>query len=539
MPEDVSTSQCFCNQKDILACPSTTRIIKIIKTFNHTVFENIEEINNLFYDGYTTSGILNDFYHLKYLHKVDEDNNEFHKIFEHLNSSNDIICNPKCKFVERYCIDRRMLTKEYALVAQNLDNRCNLEYQLTLQLISRIHVYFMHSNDGNSMLSPTQKHEIEKKLNEFESDNYDEKEEKQLEAVTEIMCSSRSCFSDRNNTKFMDNVLSINKMSNVLNFAMIHQILQKNGIQTNLNDIQSAFSNYNNKNQFISDLIDARYGLADQSSPLENQMLLLSKDYETRKSVYEKILFGYIQNHELDGCNFTKIAMRIIDNFSYQINQDEFKQQSISTNISGTIFMKGTSTYKNSLKFAKIFKSVIGFKKKEVANIYNLIKEWNCADALSSPKQTQHNENTDNCTPKKQIHKNDTDIEHMYVQADEKQSQKEEETRVYEFGTRFYFWDCMISHKHYIKKQHANLKEEMLHSNLIQPLFNLELWNIYKSECDMFLKTDKGKSFMSNGFHQYMYKVKKNTPITIQHLLSIKIYTDDTKLCNIFCSTLR
>eukprot|EP01084_Bolivina_argentea_P096188 172928_1 len=94
---------CDSTNQDILECLSLNRIKTILNTFNHSICEKtenhtniIKKINDIFNDDYTTTELLNDFYHIKYHHKIDENNIEFNKIFKYLTNSNVIRCDSTC-----------------------------------------------------------------------------------------------------------------------------------------------------------------------------------------------------------------------------------------------------------------------------------------------------------------------------------------------------------------------------------------------------------------------------------------------------------
>lgn len=53
------------------------------------------------------------------------------------------------------------------------------------------------------------------------------------------------------------------------------------------------------------------------------------------------------------------------------------------------------------------------------------------------------------------------------------------------------------------------------------------------------MKVVKMKQIVSNGNNQNVYGIKPGEPITLQHLISIKLYTDYTSLCKTFCEAFR
>eukprot|EP01084_Bolivina_argentea_P202478 345953_1 len=117
----------------------------ILDKFNIHNVKN--EITNLpLHDDYTNTHLLNDFHHIKYHHNTDQDDNVFSEIYEYITEGmdkNHKMCNHiQCKHFQRHFADRSML---YRTVNNSINNNNHMEY--TSRLISRIHVYFIHSYD--------------------------------------------------------------------------------------------------------------------------------------------------------------------------------------------------------------------------------------------------------------------------------------------------------------------------------------------------------------------------------------------------------
>eukprot|EP01084_Bolivina_argentea_P046534 85707_1 len=108
------------------------------------------------------------------------------------------------------------------------------------------------------------------------------------------------------------------------------------------------------------------------------------------------------------------------------------------------------------------------------------------------------------------------------------------EEAVYTEGVQFLYWDSCRHDKSYVKAKYNNLKEEILKFRHITQ----KIWMLLLEECNTILQSDKIKTILSNG-NQQMYGIISNQPITLQHLLSMKLYTDFTQLCKIFCGAFR
>eukprot|EP01084_Bolivina_argentea_P045306 83414_1 len=210
----------FCNQnQDVLDCPAMCRIKTMLNLFNDTLSDQlIQRVAN----HCTTSKLLNDFYHIKYDHNVDADHREFNKIFHYLTSKNNTPCSEECEYIERYYIDRVKLFDEYITFNHKLHSKISIKYQHILQLISRIHVYFIHSYDINCRLTQHNIKIIERTLNDV-----DALEDRKMEITAQLIDNNQKRKNNRNMTRFKEytpkNVKDANDMIDV---EAIHQILQ-------------------------------------------------------------------------------------------------------------------------------------------------------------------------------------------------------------------------------------------------------------------------------------------------------------------------
>eukprot|EP01084_Bolivina_argentea_P243858 408693_1 len=109
---------------------------------------------------------------------------------------------------------------------------------------------------------------------------------------------------------------------------------------------------------------------------------------------------------------------------------------------------------------------------------------------------------------------------------------------VYNHGVYFWYWeqnDLQPRNAIAIKKIYNNLKEEMLSDNKITN----DQWNNLMDECEILKNTDEIRKIVSNGNDENIYGVKLENEFSLQHLCSIKLYTDYSNLCAAFCSVFR
>eukprot|EP01084_Bolivina_argentea_P077880 141330_1 len=152
------TNENSCSQDDISQCLSAQRIRIILNKFNkiiqiqtHAYDEYSTLIENIFTgNDYSNTDFLNDFHHIKYSHKADDDDIQFNKIYTFFIEDIKDICKKQCKHIQRHFVDRFKLNNE----CTSNNNTDTVRNDYTLRLISRIHVYFIHSYHINRLTLP-------------------------------------------------------------------------------------------------------------------------------------------------------------------------------------------------------------------------------------------------------------------------------------------------------------------------------------------------------------------------------------------------
>eukprot|EP01084_Bolivina_argentea_P058589 106986_1 len=137
------------------------------------------------------------------------------------------------------------------------------------------------------------------------------------------------------------------------------------------------------------------------------------------------------------------MANKIIETMFCEIDINEFTEKAQQHNVNGKMFIKGEPTFKNSLKFAKIFCKITGYDKKKFKQIYDVIKKWNPTNHLATTQShVQQIKISNNAKLEEKK------VEDNSFPEEKKMERDESNTDVYEFGTRFYYWNCMKDHKH-------------------------------------------------------------------------------------------
>eukprot|EP01083_Nonionella_stella_P039600 107698_1 len=494
MAHDVFASkrQCEIHPKNTLnICQAINRIKIILHALNDDLLrENPHENQSHLMDKfasifirnhYTNTSLLNDFHHIKYMHNADDNDGVFAQIYQYFIAEMDTVCKAKqCRFIRRHYRDRSVLQNDYKLCEETHDDDdySSLDARYMMDLISRIHVYFIHSYHINRFTM----HDlcIVEEQTENHGLNEDALQDRQMQLLTDIMKAKRNIIGiERDNDKFNEPVSIVqDKHKNcVIDYLKMQDILHKHNINIILQDLRSAFSAYtgtNAKDTLISDIIDAYYALNDTTLPLSNDISITSlhSDCTHRHTIYRTILFQYFEKRDINAANVIKIAENILTEHYPAIDISEFGKMAMNANINGNTFIKGHQEFKNSRQFAKTFKSINGYKKKDFTNLYAKINSnWD-------PIEQEEVE----------IEHDDAEIEMDYDESKQNPHQNphqySEHQDIYEMGTQFYFWSSHRYHKRYIRAKHLDLKDEMLNNVVLR--LDVSQWKSLRTEC----KTD-------------------------------------------------
>eukprot|EP01083_Nonionella_stella_P145716 457130_1 len=518
--------QCTLSQQELpntLTCKAMSRIKMILNEFNDCNF--MKKFESIFIDTcYTNTSLLKDFHHIKYAHHADDDDCEFANIFSYITGGIRTNCDGrKCQFITRYYRDRSKLQNDYILTNYDTnDDQYNpFDVQYMTDLISRIHVYFIHSYGINRFTLQ----ELLTINEQIEADTESNIDEIEIQLLTDMMHKKKRNIIEfhSNNSKFNEHIVP-NKQ-NVVDLIKISKMFKKHNVVMTTDELHAVLGTYTNKHYLIADLIDACYDPNDKASPLSNAISIHCSniDHIQRQSIYKTILFGYFQKQDINNANFIKIAEMLLRKHYPRIDIAEFRQTAVDANINGAIFIKEAPEYKNSLKFAKIFKRIKGYEKKHLTNIYAKINSaWDEVGLDMKYDDTEVEVDRQEST---------------FGPNSNRSIQHNVPNDVYEIGIQFYYWFSLRYHKHYIGAKHTDLKTEML-NNRVRSM-EMSHWKALQTECKAHIETDAVKNITSNGFWSHRYKIPKGAPFSIQHLSVLKLYTDYTTDSKVFCAILR
>eukprot|EP01084_Bolivina_argentea_P090681 163350_1 len=115
-----------------------------------------------------------------------------------------------------------------------------------------------------------------------------------------------------------------------------------------------------------------------------------------------------------------------------------------------------------------------------------------------------------------------------------------EKAYVYSFGYRYNYWSKKNTQNDpFINPKYTNLYDELVNNN-IWPI-TMENFNLTKIKSQRKIQTETARKMKctKSNLIQRTYKIKANTPITDQHLMSILFYTDFDSLSYHFSTTFR
>eukprot|EP01084_Bolivina_argentea_P265874 450805_1 len=276
---------------------------------------------------------------------------------------------------------------------------------------------------------------------------------------------------------------------------------------------------------------------------------------DNRQLIYDILLYQYMKKTDLNNGNFLKILQITASRLYPDIDVNEVTKIARDQNLSGKMFIKNSSKFKNAIKFAALFKTKNNWKKtkKQMQKIYATINKWTSNDKKKktkltgiqlAPKQPTNpiKNETKNITETEYIDKGTDNhiiqtfcaitntnkkiaiaflkqsewntlfavsrfyscngkipqLELSDSETDEKYeivNVKDKDTIIYNHGVEFWYWFYPKWNKRYVEAKFKDIKEEMLQF----PQFSAQDWQQLYVTCNTSIQTDKIKSLSSNG----------------------------------------
>eukprot|EP01084_Bolivina_argentea_P067419 122777_1 len=590
--------------KPFRQCEAASRIKSVLCEYDKIIADKTEKSycelqnkttellnKNILNGQYSDIKLFNDLYHIKYDHNTNDDGNQFNLFHEYLTDNNHIL---KCDASSCLSVQRYYTQRDRSLISlNNMNINDNTKDAYSLNLICRIHTYFIHSHE-TSQLNNDEIHYIEQQLNEVKEDTDDIFKDNKLQLISTIIHNKKQKSSRiipfKNNSKY------ITTDHQNIDYDKILSILNENDITIEKEAFEIAFDYYGyHRQMLIDDLCDILLNENDDGIVLKEIFLqkLHQNDANQRQNLYNIIFYEYVQKQDLNNGNFMKILKLTISKLYPDMNYNEIEAIAIKENLTGKLFVKQTNEFKNSKQFGLIFKTITAWDKKQWQTIYKTIHKWKQLSILI-PNNVNNNDVLEEIKDKddwkldeeKQVDYidkgTDIDIIHSFCAianteknvafAFLKYSQwnvnmavnkyyalngditkldanytndihdnnnvvddGDEEAIIYEHGVKFWYWSIQHSNQRYITKKFDTLKDEIRNFKM----FPVQLWNELNSECNVLLQVDRIKQIVSNGNNTDIYAIKSGDPLTLNHLISIKLYTDFSSLCDVFCKAFR
>eukprot|EP01083_Nonionella_stella_P310169 1100967_1 len=532
-------------QHKLSLCSASLGIKRVLKQFDAILSSSVtsatlENNANQLLD-YTNVQLMNYFYHVKYDHNTNDDKQKFQIFYQFLCDGDNVRCDlTQCQSARKY-IERRHQTSSISMSPEDTHNKeTEIPPVSAFHILSIIHTYFIHSHDVSQLMD----HEYKYIENNF----------KYIE--TQFEC------------------IDGYKMASVL---------RRTGIAVDGNELQVIFDKkqYHMK-QLMTDLCDVFTNKTNNDTLLSSIIIEAQDTNYTQKEqeICTAILRdGFITKSDLTHYNFIKMLQISAFKINQKLDPDEIEQIASNKHLTGDIYVKGSSEFMTSIKFAKLFKSIKNWKKKQWANIYGNIQTWTSTPPpttvttmKSKPNandidQTHNNTSIDYIDLGTDVHTIKTfcalthatkDTAFLFLQetswtialaietyfkfdgnitgfqlyenntndeADVDRESKEEhsEDLIYNDGVAFWYWvNGKENGKRYITAKCKNLKDEVFNFTEM----SIEIWDDLLQKCQLLEKLDHVKHITHNGNHSAIYDIHSGDVISLDHLLSIKLYSD-------------
>eukprot|EP01084_Bolivina_argentea_P112043 199848_1 len=183
-----------CTTDNVENCKCLQRIKSVLVECGTQLNINTLKNNN------TPCSLLNDFFHIKYHHKIHKNDIQFDKTYSFLTKDTKIKCDiSQCQFIQKHFTDR---TITQPLINNNDDEKTDNNNEYITDIICRIHTYLFHSYDIYR-LSPNDMTQIEKQLNTHKQSDY-KHNDNELES-TQLQCIFNIIKDKKKNHKFTHN----------------------------------------------------------------------------------------------------------------------------------------------------------------------------------------------------------------------------------------------------------------------------------------------------------------------------------------------
>ena len=479
---------------------------------------------------YSATKLLDDLHHMKSEHGIDDDDAQFDAAFEFFktNATENGCDINQCPLIRRHYRDRNV-----PFAGDDSIGSDNETDEVLMDIVAMIHCHLLHSFDINR-LTKEERDRVEVETSYGVGLEDDQKEDnpevdnmRRIKLIGEILNAKQKkldvvC----QRRRFRDEEYGKSVQQKKVNFAAMAQVLGED--ETMLREWLSGYQQ--DRDRLIGDLIDVVYGHYVEDIDIWKG---LNVNEDQKNGIFRKILHEHFKCTQLSTSNMVSICRVTAERMELKIDGDALKEVLTDNHMDGRIYDKSNQETHHSVNaFAQKFKSIPNCYGQHIRRMYNVIRKWKY---IKSKKEKALKKQEEAVDDGKEDEKEPTNHDDEVRD----QNQMNQRHAVYEIGKQFYFWDSLKRHPHYVKAKHENMKEEVMHSPLLDGLVSMSAWNKLTKDIAVLIATEYALRITSNGISFSRYGIQQFEPLDAQHLRALKLYTDFNKLCGKFCDILR
>ena len=261
------------------------------------------------------------------------------------------------------------------------------------------------------------------------------------------------------------------------------------------------------------------------SADARNIWTALKVKDDEKTDIFGRILHTHFKCTQLNTENMVRICSVIIQGMDYQISIDTLREVLSSNGIDGRIYDKtNEDTHQSVNDFAQKFKSYSNCNGQNVRRMYNVLRKWKYIKMKKKAVEKMEERMEETKDDGKEDEKEDTD--------ESKRFASQQSREVYQIGQKWYFWNSLKRHPNFIKSKYGDVKEEVMHSPLLDGMVSVKAWNKLTTHIEAMIATETALRITSNGISFHLYEIRQFEPLDAQHLRALKLWTDFAKLCS-------
>ena len=477
---------------------------------------------------YSATKLLDDFHHLKYGHGLNEDDTKFDAAFQFFTDS---IIENECDVNQCHLMQRHYRDRGQPLLSRGVVDGDTVNDEVLMDIMAMVHCYFIHSFDLHR-LTKAERETVEMEssygtaLDDEQKGDSENDDLWRTKLVADFLREKEQKLQlHRGNKRFRDEEYGQSTSEKMVDFTAMAQSV---GVDEAV--LREGLSEYEqNRDRLIGNLIDVVYDEDVHDVPIWKT---LKVDEDQTRDIFRQILYDYFKCTQLSTENMIKSCNVTVQRMEFKIDIDPLNEVMTSNGIDGRIYDKtNPETYQNVNVFAQKFKSIPNGNGQHIRRMYNVVRKWKFIKSKKEKVVKKQKETVDDGK--------EDEKEPVVDDNDAVLIESNQRPEIYEIGKQFYFWDSLKGHPNYVKAKYGNMKEEVMHSPLLDGLVSVRAWNKLTKDIAAIIATEYALRITSNGISYNLYGIEQYEPLDAEHLRSLKLYTDFDKLCAAFCSILR